>query len=78
MTAATSTTQVLPPVLTDELQLRLLLGLRVAGASLYTEGGEMLDLSAWPHIDFRRDSPEAIGAKLAQRAHSKERVRQCS
>lgn len=71
MSAATEA----PAALTEELQLRLLLGLRVAGAALYTDEGEMQDLSAWPHIDFRRDSAAEIGEKLAQRAHSKERIR---
>lgn len=47
--------------------MRELLAIRVAGASLYTDDGELSDCSVHPAIDFLRDTPEQIKAKLIER-----------
>lgn len=47
--------------------LRRLLAVRVAGALLYHDDGELQDATAVPHIDFKRESPESIEAKLIER-----------
>lgn len=51
----------------DELTLRRLLAVQVAGAALYCDDGELQDNSMLPYIDFLRDSPSEIEAKLRQR-----------
>lgn len=55
----------------DERLLRLLLAVRVAGASLYADDGEMSDCSEQPHIDFKRDSVKEIERKLIERGMKK-------
>lgn len=53
---------------TNENQLlRLLLAVQVAGTELYTDDGEMLDSTAAPIIDFKRDSVVDIRRKLRER-----------
>jgi hypothetical protein len=47
--------------------LRELLAIRVAGALLYADDGELQDSTAIPHIDFKRDDAEVIESKLMQR-----------
>ena len=49
-------------------QLRKLLAVRVAGAALYTDDGELQDNSQIPAIDFYRDSLQEIERKLKERA----------
>ncbi len=44
--------------------LRRMLALRVAGAGLYMDDGEMSDSTVDPAIDFKRDSVGAIEGKL--------------
>lgn len=51
----------------DDFQLRSLLAGRVAPTTLYRDDGELSDNSAWPHIDFKRDSARDIHDKLAAR-----------
>lgn len=51
----------------DERKLRELLAVRVAGASLYTDDGELQDGSMQPWIDFLRDPPFVIETKLIER-----------
>lgn len=55
-------------MLADQLKLRRLLAIRVAGMTIYGDDGELFDGSVRPYIDFLRDSPDAISAKLAERA----------
>ncbi len=50
--------------------LRTLLALRVAGAGLYTDDGELSDGTVHPGIDFLRDDPETIEAKLRLRGEN--------
>lgn len=50
--------------------LRELLAIHVAGASLYTDDGELSDYSVHPSIDFLRDTPEQIKAKLIERGQA--------
>lgn len=47
--------------------LRRLLAVRVAGALLYADDGELQDNTQNPHIDFRRDTPSEIQRKLQER-----------
>ena len=51
----------------DEKLLRKLLAIRVAGAALYGDDGELQDNSVHPCIDFKRDSAEEIERKLLER-----------
>lgn len=51
----------------ENRRLRLMLALRVAGAKLYTDDGEMQDGSDNPPIDFRRDSVAELERKLMDR-----------
>lgn len=52
----------------DEIMiLRRLLAVRVAGAMLYADDGELQDCSALPHIDFKRDCASCIEQKLQAR-----------
>jgi hypothetical protein len=51
--------------------LRRLLAIRVAGALLYTDDGELSDATAAPAIDFRRDPAEQIEAALMERNRRK-------
>ncbi len=53
---------------TDNAHLRRLLSLVYAGASLYTDDGELSDSREHPHIDFKRDSVAEIEAKMRTRA----------
>ena len=48
--------------------LRRLLAVRVSGASLYTDDGELQDNSQHPCIDYYFDSPAEIHRKLQERA----------
>lgn len=57
-----------------ELKLRRLLAMRVAGAMLYTDDGELSDGTEHPAIDFLRNSPEEIEALLRRRAELKAAV----
>lgn len=50
-----------------ERKLRELLAIRCAGAALYADDGELSDSSRQPFIDFLRDDPEVIEAKLKVR-----------
>ena len=55
--------------LKDDIRaLRRMLAMRVGGATLYVDDGELSDASDTPAIDFRRDSPELIRLKLQDRA----------
>lgn len=47
--------------------LRELLAVRVAGALLYADDGELQDNTQHPCIDFRRDTPSEIQRKLQER-----------
>lgn len=47
--------------------LRQLLAVRVAGALLYADDGELQDNTQHPCIDFRRDTPSEIQRKLQER-----------
>ena len=59
----------------DEILLRRLLAFRVTSpALLYTDDGELSDASARPLIDFLRDSPQEIQAKLIERNHGREGI----
>lgn len=51
-------------------QLRQLLAVRVAGALLYADDGELQDNTQHPCIDFRRDTPSDIQRKLQERGLS--------
>ena len=51
--------------------LRRLLAVRVSGASLYTDDGELQDNSQHPFIDYYLDSPAVIHRKLQERALAK-------
>lgn len=51
----------------EVVALRRLLAERVAGLNLYVDDGELSDSSTYPHIDFIRDTPEAIAEKLKMR-----------
>ena len=53
-----------------ERKLRRLLAIRVAGAALYGDDGELQDNSVRPFIDFLRDSPDEISAKLMERSYA--------
>jgi hypothetical protein len=53
-----------------EQVLRRLLAYRCAGPLLYADEGELLDNSARPWIDFKRDSVDAIETKLGERARA--------
>jgi hypothetical protein len=57
----------LMPKSDDEITLRELLAYAYAGASLYTDDGELQDSRRHPFIDFLRDSPDDIAAKMRQR-----------
>lgn len=54
-------------LLKENALLRKLLALRVAGAMLYTDDGELSDASSAPYIDFKRDSAEDIEKMLLER-----------
>ena len=51
----------------EEFILRRLLAVRYAGAVLYTNDGELEDNYEVPFIDFLRDLPSEIEAKIYQR-----------
>jgi len=53
-----------------ERKLRRLLAIRVSGAALYGDDGELQDSSVRPFIDFLRDSPDEISAKLIERNYA--------
>lgn len=55
------------PMSDDEITLRELLAYAYAGASLYTDDGELQDSRRAPFIDFLRDSPDDIAAKMRKR-----------
>ena len=55
------------PMSDDEITLRELLAYAYAGASLYADDGELQDSRRIPFIDFLRDSPDDIAAKMRQR-----------
>jgi hypothetical protein len=52
----------------ENAELRTMLALAHAGASLYTDDGELQDGRAYPIIDFRRDAVAVIKQKLLERA----------
>jgi hypothetical protein len=56
----------------DADKLRMLLGVVIAGPTLYTDDGECSDASRFPIIDFLRDTPEQIAAALRLRGLAKE------
>ena len=56
--------------------LRRLLAVRVSGASLYTDDGELQDNSQHPCIDYYFDSPAEIHRKLQKRAERAEAERE--
>jgi hypothetical protein len=64
--AALATQQEAQPQTAEKL-LRKLLAIRVAGASLYGDDGELQDNSVHPCIDFKRDSAMEIERKLLER-----------
>lgn len=51
-------------------ELRRLLAVRVAGAMLYTDDGELSDGTQMPCIDFKRDAATLIADKLRQRGRA--------
>lgn len=55
------------PMSDDEITLRELLAYAYAGASLYADDGELQDSRRAPFIDFLRDSPDDIAAKMRRR-----------
>lgn len=58
-------------VMTDtERNLRRMLALRVSGAKLYADDGELSDSSEHPFIDFLRDDVDVIAAKLQIRGEN--------
>jgi hypothetical protein len=54
----------------EEQVLRRLLAYRVAGALLYTDGGELQDSTFYPYVDFKRDSVDEIERKLGERTRA--------
>ena len=54
-------------LLAENRKLRYLLAVRVAGACLYVDDGDMHDATEHPSIDFRRDSADEIERKLMDR-----------
>lgn len=54
-----------------ERLLRQMLAIRVAGAILYADDGELQDNSVQPFIDFKRDSAKEIERKLLERGMAK-------
>ena len=55
----------------DNLKLRRMLAIAIAGAHLYGDDGELQDSTSFPYIDFLRDSPDLILKKLEERAMKK-------
>ena len=55
----------------DNLKLRRMLALQVAGGKLYTDDGELSDSSDFPAIDFLRDTPDFIREALIKRNQRK-------
>jgi hypothetical protein len=55
----------------ENAELRQLLAVRVAGARLYADDGELQDASELPAIDFKRDTPGEISRKLTDRGLKK-------
>lgn len=51
----------------DEQVLRRILASSYGGTLLYADDGELQDNRMPPMIDFRRDSPELIATKMAER-----------
>ena len=51
----------------ESAELRHILAVQVAGATLYMDDGELQDSSEQPTIDFKRDTPGAIQRKLTDR-----------
>ena len=69
--AALSAAPAAPQPATPDLEnilLRQMLAIRVGGALLYTDDGELQDNSAKPCIDFKRDPAHEIHYKLKARA----------
>jgi hypothetical protein len=60
-------TQTLREQAVEIQQLRQLLAVRVAGALLYADDGELQDNTQMPCIDFRLDAPNEIQRKLQER-----------
>lgn len=54
--------------LARETELRRLLALSYSGHLLYGDDGELQDSTAHPFIDFKRDDPTVIAAKMVERA----------
>lgn len=54
-------------LMTENKKLRFLLACRVAGSTLYGDDGELSDCSEHPFIDFKRDDPDTLQAKLITR-----------
>lgn len=50
----------------ENARLRVLLAMAHC-SRLYTDDGELQDNSAFPSIDFKRDTPDMIVAKLRER-----------
>jgi hypothetical protein len=57
-----------PVVAGEAVRLRRMLAFAYSGANLYTDDGELQDNARQPYIDFLRDSPEQIKAKMRDRA----------
>ena len=51
----------------DAERWRSMLAMRVAGAFLYDDDGELRDNTQMPYIDFKRDAPADIQRKLRER-----------
>lgn len=62
------TSQSLAAMCETERKLRLLPCVQIAGALGYYDDGEAQDSRCHPTIDFMRDTPEEIQAKLNKRA----------
>jgi hypothetical protein len=54
----------------DEAVLRRLLAFQYAGHNLYADDGELQDNTSRPVIDFKRDSVDAIEAKMMERSRA--------
>ena len=54
--------------LTEITQLRRMLGILYAGPLAYTDDGELQDNRTTPFIDFMKDTPQEIQAKMRERS----------
>jgi hypothetical protein len=55
----------------ENIRLRTMLALNVAGHRLYSDDGALQDATELPFIDFKRDTAEEINAKIYQRGLNK-------